>query len=126
MSPDFDAFWGSRGKASNLWDDPNRAVDIATLIQDHPTSVILTRGGTHLAAQTVLADASQAPSIPSGAGGQPGQDRLILIGVRDHDTLADFDVQKGDRLSLNGTAWRVVMVDQTYAGQTVATCEGQQ
>lgn len=122
--PDFDAFWGSRGKAASLWDDPNRAVDVATMIQDHPTSVTLTRGSTPLEAQNVLANTSQSPTVPSGAGGQPGQDRLVLIGTRDHDTLDDFDVQKGDRLMLNGTAWRVIMVDKTYPGQTVATCEG--
>lgn len=125
--PDYTAFWGSRGKAASLWDDPNRAAGIVQMIQDHPTSVTIDRAGTVLAAQTVLAvEARSGARLVQGPAGNPAELTLVLIGVQNHDTLDDFDVQKGDRFRLWNTNWRVIAVRKYHNWVVEAHCEGQQ
>lgn len=125
--PDFNAFWGGRGKASSLWDDPKRAVGIATMIQDHPTSVTLNRAGDVKDAQTVLAtQAGRSVTQMRGAAGQPSGTALVLIGVQNHASLDDFDVQKGDRFRLWNTNWIVTLVKAHHDFVIEAHCEGQQ
>jgi len=125
--PNWDAFWGGRGKAASLWDDPNRAVDVAQMIQDQPTSVTLNRAGTAQSAQTVLATTSGSSwRATQGPAGQPSSTTLVLIGVQNHPTLADFNVQKGDRFRLWNTNWTVMIVKKLYEQVIEAHCEGQQ
>lgn len=125
--PDFDAFWGSRDKAVELWDDHNRAVDVATLIQDHPTSVAFKRGSTEMSAQTVFVTRkSTAASDVSGPAASVAEADLVLFGVQNHATLDDLDVQRGDVFKLWGTVWRVDLVVEHLPGVIEAHCEGQQ
>ncbi len=126
--PNFNTFWGGRGKASSFWDDPNRAVDIATLVSDHLTSVTLRRGVTTLSAQNVLATRPGRGTSRDTAGeaGVAGSDRLLLIGVQNHPTLADFNVQKGDSFRLFNTNYKVAYVISNNTQVIEAYCEGQQ
>src|SRR5512133_484101 len=126
--PDFDAFWGGRGKANDMRDDHNRAGDILTMILDNPTSVTLIRGATKLAAQTVLATqgGGSVTSDAIGPAGMPGVDDIMLLGVCDHDTVADFNVQRGDTFRLWNTNWTVKFVVRHVPGVIEAHCEGQQ
>jgi hypothetical protein len=126
--PNFNTFWGGRGEAYTLWDDPSRAVDIATMINDHPTTVTLKRGVTTLAAQTVLATrpGQGTPTNTAGESGVAGSDRLLLIGVQNHPTLADFNVQRGDSFRLFGTNYKVAYVISNNSQVVEAYCEGQQ
>jgi len=126
--PTFNTFWGGRGKANSLWDDPSRAVDIATMINDHPTVVTIKRGATVLAAQTILATrpGQGTPSTVAGEAGAAGSDRLLLIGVQNHPTLTTFNVQKGDAFQLWGTNYKVSYVIKNNSQIIEAYCEGQQ
>lgn len=126
--PDYNAFWGSRGKACSLRTDFNRAVDIWGLIQDHPISIVLERGGVAKTAQSVLVvPTSYTDSrLLAGDAGTPGKMRVTLIGVRDHDVQPDLDILRRDTFGLSGSMWRVVYVDTTTPGMTRAICEAVQ
>ncbi len=93
-------------------------------IQEKPSSVVLVRGtSTTLAAQTVrLEYGNQMPSESQGGAGASSKQGLIVFGVRDHETVADTNIQRGDRFAVSGSQYRVIAVIPTL-GEIQAMCE---
>ena len=119
--------WNDEGGIEGWLDDANRAGGVAFMIGHRGISVVLTRGATALAAQTVLlvpasGSRSTTPETKSGSG-IGGTDNVYLIGTRGHPTIADFNVARGDLFSHQGTRFRITYVDKTMNGKTEARGE---
>lgn len=92
-------------------------------IQDKASSVIIVRGNTTLTAQTVrLEYGNQTASEVSGGAGTSSNQDLIVFGIRDHATLDDTNIQRGDRFAISGVQYRVMAVVKT-TGEVQAHCE---
>lgn len=122
-----DNYLGYSGIATDLVDEFSSAVGIA-FQADGPQSatVTLTRSGATLAAQQVVLAPSSGGQTEQSYG-PIGQERkgtldLILIGPRNHPTLADFNVQRGDRFRIGTARYEVAFVDTSLNGRTEARC----
>lgn len=101
----------------------DRAVDAWKRINDKPASVVFKRNGANLSAQTVRVELDN--------GGSRGQNTgvrvqgAVVYGVKDHPTVADTDMQVGDRFRWAGKQYEIGVVVLTFGevqGQaTIAT-----
>lgn len=92
-------------------------------IQDKPTSLTFRKpDGTTLAAQTVRVEYDNSVSEPQSEAGPGATRKLVIFGVRNHDTVTDTDVKSGYRFVLNGKAHTVIDVVETI-GEVQATAE---
>lgn len=74
-----------------------RARVIWQLIQANPFSVTLKRGSSTLAVQTVRMEYDKATQDAISPAGRGSERALMIFGVRNHPTVANTDLQKGDR-----------------------------
>lgn len=127
--PDFSAWmnWRDTEHLEGWLDDANPASEVAFIVGHRGVSITLVRGSTPLAAQTVLlvpaSGGRTTTPEPTGGAGVAGKDYVFLIGTRGHPTLADFNVARGDRFTLDGARYEVTYVDKTMAGKTEARAE---
>lgn len=115
--------WG--GVATDLLEQLSYATSVAFQREAmQGQSIVLTRGSFVQAAQIVIVApvAGTQVTIRQGAANRTGTINLMLIGVRNHPTLASFDVQPGDRFSIGTAKYEVVFVDTGMAGKTEAHC----
>jgi len=125
--PDFNAYLND-SPLVNFMADVSQAVDVYRLIQDDPTSIVLIRDkSTTLAAQTVRIEWANTQGniqMPQGPAGTAHIRRLVIFGVKDHpdSTIADTDIQVGDRFRLNDENYRVTNVAE-YPGGVQASAE---
>jgi hypothetical protein len=94
------------------WVGVDRAEDAWKRIQDKPTSITIVRGKTEeLDPQTVRIEFDNTTNEITGSGGTIiSVQRGKVFGVRDHATVADTDIKKGDRFGIDGTVYRVLSV----------------
>lgn len=86
-----------------------RAADTWAHIQELPSEVTLYRGDTSLGAQTIRIEFSNF-SLENLGGSSVGDINLrfaTLFGVRDHPTVPDTDIQKGDLFVHEGTHYEI-------------------
>lgn len=106
-------------------DESERAERVWRLIQRRPSSVVLVRGNTALAAQTVRLEYSNTINEASGGAGSSAVQRCVVFGVKNHPTADDTDIQRGDVFARDGVRYRVVgLVDAP--GEVQALCEAMQ
>lgn len=98
--PDLDAWVGTA----------DRATSIAALIALKPTSITIVRAGSTLAAQTVRLETLASQRQVAGQGGVTHMIDALALGYRNHPTIADTDMQAGDRFTADGVAYEVVAV----------------
>lgn len=93
-------------------DPAPRAIAAWTRIQHKPSAIQLKRHGVSglMAAQTVRIEYSdtRGGSEVTGAGGKSSQQYLIIFGIRDHPTLPDTDIKRGDQLTIEGLQLRII------------------
>jgi hypothetical protein len=119
--PDFEGWLGS---------DPirpaARAVAAWRRITDRPTSITIRRSGAALAAQTVRIEwsgyAREDEDRDVAADALPGVGRLTVFGVRGHASIADTDIQRGDRFTLGAAEVEVIAL-LLPPGEVQAVCE---
>jgi hypothetical protein len=103
----------------------DRAVTAWKRIQDNPASIVLVRGTppAPLSAQTVRIEFTRG-SGQEGAGEAGVSDiRLATVfGVRDHPTVTNTDIRRGDRFKYNDTQFQVSSVAR-YAGEVQAIAD---
>lgn len=116
-------FAGWKSGAASLGGD--RAADAWRRIQDKSTSITLKRGTTVLDAQTVRIEFSSGASEQSGPTTTPGFLNVTIFGVKNHPTVSDTDIQRGDRVVLGNTEYEVVGVIASI-GEVQAFCEARQ
>lgn len=87
--------------------------------------IALTRSGTVLPPQVVvMAHARSQQNEIQGDAGRASHNNLTLIGVKDHPTLPDLDVQRGDRFSIGPTHYEITWVDTSLDGRIEAQATG--
>lgn len=118
--PNFDAWLGNMSQLS-----AQRAADALRRINEKPASIVLVRSGAAQAAQTVRVEYDRAQSTEQGDGAKSSNRKLIVFGVRDHPTVTNTNIQRGDRFTYQGSQFKVIDVIVTL-GEVQATCEVQQ
>ena len=92
---------------------------IAEIITDKSTQIVISRNGANLAAQTVriVKPGSLSPrEFISEAGKQVTADVLVL-----GDTL--LDIERGDRFAVGGVAYQAIFVDKSSPVKAVAEAQ---
>lgn len=114
------------GQAAAWIETVQRAPDVEFMAGYRTGAMIsLTRGATILPAQLVaIAHARSQQKIITGAAGQVSKNEVTLIGVQNHPTLPDFDVQRGDRFSIGPTRYEVTFVETGLDGRIEAQATG--
>lgn len=107
-------------------DTTARAEAAWTRIQQRPVSITIRRGTDMLDEQTVRVELSSSAredlDVRRGLNLLPGVQRAVVFGVRNHPTVADTDIQRGDRFVLAQTEYEVIAVI-VLPGEVQATCE---
>lgn len=97
-------------------------------INDRPTSVVLIRNGAALTAQTMRVESDNTATWQEGQLVATSVQKVTLFGIRDHDTLADTNIARGDRFSLTdhpGAMFEVLSL-LTPPGEVQAICEARE
>lgn len=91
------------------------------------TITIARSGSSSFNINVVIAHVGQQPQVAEGGGGRVGLGDITLIGVRDHATLPDCNIQIGDRFRhpnvAGGNRYEVIMVDKSVPGRVRATAK---
>lgn len=88
----------------------DRAHDTARRIAQRPVTLSLDRPGVEAFEETVRLEVLSAGSEQAGTAGKQAVSRVLLVGHRDHPTLADTDIRRGDRFYYGGLWYDVVQV----------------
>lgn len=123
----------------NVWlSDSNKAGDwledidgdyrvwhmIGRFIADKPTSIIVYRGSTILAAQTVRLEQTRIqPDVNVGPGAREPRTNAILFGYAGHPTIADTNIIAGDKFVADGHKFEVRVVFTNTPGMLEAWLE---
>ena len=100
-----------------------RAAAAWARINDKPTSVTFRKpDGTDLSAQTVRLEYDSRVSESETPAGQTPVRKLIIFGVKDHETVADTDIGEDYRFNYQSDAYRVVDIIYTI-GEVQAVAE---
>lgn len=107
-NPGYRSAFPGTGRAYAWWDNSRtaeRTADVLREIGDDPVSLVLIRGVTNLAAQTVRLLIPSASGSASGSeGGTEAKADLIVLGT------SAFNVQRGDQFLVSGHLYRVIYV----------------
>lgn len=87
----------------------DRPTAIGDLIALKPTSITVRRGSSTLSAQTVRLETLASQRAVVGEGGVTFMCDAHLLGYRDHPTVADTDIQPGDRFRADEIDYEVVI-----------------
>ena len=102
----------------------HRAYDTARVIADKPTSITVRRAGATLDAQTVrLEVSSHMPAQANGPNVTSTNLQTVVVGYKNHPTIADTDVQRGDRFFAGGQMYEVVQVLADVPDRLLAIAE---
>lgn len=115
--------WLNQGNSEAI-SSSDRAVDAWNRILRNPSSVEFVRGQTVLDAQSVRIEFdNQVKSEIKGDGaGTSSRRDAVIFGVKNHPSVTDTDIARGDKFAVNGQRYRVVQVI-AVPGEIQATCE---
>jgi len=102
-----------------------RPTDAWRRINDKPTEITLKRGSTMLDQQLVRVEYSSSANEQVGENSIPGTLTVTLFGVKNHPTVSDTDIQRGDRFVLENVEYEVMGVITT-TGELQAISEASQ
>jgi len=94
----------------NNWLGASQADAIGSLIPIKPTSIIVLRGATTLAAQTVRLETLSGDRAIQGEGGVTHSIHAMALGYLNHSSIANTDLRAGDRFFAGGVHYEVIMV----------------
>ena len=104
--------------------DADRTEDTAARIAAQPVSIVVIRDGATLAAQTVRVEPYGGwPDQQRGENATTANAGVIVTGYKDHATIADTDLQRGDRMMVEGQMVTVTAVMVGIPGRLVAVAE---
>jgi predicted ATP-binding protein involved in virulence len=118
-----DSWLGSTAVLSAVTTQEARANDTARRIAEKTTSIVVIRAGTALAAQNVRIDPLAAPGEQSGEAGTVSRARMLVMGYKDHATIPNTNLQRGDRFKVGGVMYDVIDVTLGISGRLVAFAE---
>lgn len=129
MSPSMSAWLGASADLVNPTPtdaEAERAAQAWRRIQDKPSSVTFKKpDGTTLSAQTVRLESDNSASLSESEAGATPRRKLIIFGVRGHDTVTDTDIAEGYRFVSGSDLYRVTDIILTLGeAQGVAEATG--
>lgn len=95
---------------TDAWATPDRPTELGELIVLKSTSITIVRDGSPLAAQTVRLETLASQRMVQTAGGVTHQIDGYLLGYLNHPTVADTDIESGDRFRAAGRDYEVIEV----------------
>lgn len=84
-----------------------RAVRAWNRINDKPTSIVVKRNGTIMAAQTVRLEYAQGGLMESTNIGSVGSQSVTVYGILSHPVAANTDIKIGDRFVYGGKEYEI-------------------
>lgn len=108
-----------------------RAAHLAALawrkIQDKPAVITILRRGQPLAPQTVRLENSNYGNLVerTTSGFEVGDQDMHVLGLKDHPSLPDLDIRRGDIFIYDGKTWKVANIITTNLGWIQAYVEAQ-
>lgn len=112
----------------NRWRDPLvSAVGVANMIAERPVDITIEREDppltlVTLSAQSVRIDlVSKNPHENAGTNELLAMTDIVVLGYRNHPTIDDTDIRRGDRFVYDGQQYTIVQVlpDTPYSRQAV-------
>jgi len=100
-----------------------RAEDTAARITAQPVSIVVIRDGAKLDAQTVRVEPLGLPGQQRGENATVANTGVLITGYKDHATIADTDLRRGDRFVVDGQMITVTAVLVVVPGRLVAIAE---
>lgn len=92
-------------------DNASRAEATWRMIQRNPSTITLNRGSVNIEAQTMrLTWGTIGDDSRNEAGGQQNDGRCVLFGVKNHPTVTDTNIQRGDRFAIGLVEYEVYEV----------------
>jgi hypothetical protein len=92
-------------------------------IRDKPFAIELVRDKIELAPQTVRVEPDSLSTTEGTTSGRRGTRRYVVFGYKDHPSIADTDIQRGDRFLFDNLMLEVItVIDQL--GERQAMAEG--
>lgn len=95
-------------------------------IQDRPTEITIRRGSgsaqTILESQVVRLEWDNTATEAEGINTTEARQKVVVFGVRGHDTVEDTDIERSDQFSINGVRYMVFSI-MTPPGEVQAVCE---
>lgn len=117
--PDIDAWLG----AGTSLADENRAGDTARTIADKPSTIVVLRRGVALPAQVVRIDTAGSPAVTQGENTTMARTMAIVLGYKNHATIADTDLERSDRFMLDGVLYDVRQILPSVPDRLIALAE---
>lgn len=121
-----DRWLNGRGRAGSWLSKSHRASTTGNVIADKPVSITITRGATTLSAQTVRIDVLGwsiiERTLVDGLGVNSNQ-RVLVVGYKNHPTIADTNIQLGDTFPYEGKLFRVLKVEPGFTDRVLAIAE---
>lgn len=120
--------WRGSSAPNAAWRDGDRTYDVARLIAEQATSITVERKvngvKSTLAAQTVRLDyMSDSPAESFTDTASLAALGVVVLGYKNHPTIADTDLQRGDRFFTGGRLYEVVEVFPLFSDRLVARAE---
>lgn len=120
-------WFGASDLSSDWLGDKNRPYGVESIIADHPASIVIDGLGSRtVAAQTVridLAGLSASEALSMGANALLSKQRLVVLGYKNHPTITDTDLQRGDEFPYTGQRYRVIKVESHFTDRIIAIAE---
>lgn len=119
----FDAWLVDTSFLRTWMGDQSRPASVGNIIQDKPSSIVIERDGVaNLAAQTVRLDTYTAAQevgyfFDTGLLRTQG---FVLLGYKEHPTIADTNIQSGDRFVLDSRIYEVEKVEASFTDRVLA------
>lgn len=122
--PNFNAWLGAPPVLGAWLDDVTDAVGVAEIIGQKPVSITVYRQSGVLPAQTVRLDLlSSVASVQEQNATTLGVMRVLVLGYRNHPTITDTDLRRGDTFAYDGQRYKVTQIDTTYRDRLQAVGE---
>lgn len=118
-----DTWLGSSAILSAVTTQETRANDTARRIAEKTTSIVVVRAGVAQAAQNVRIDPLGAPGEQTGEPGTVARARVLVMGYKDHATITNTSLQRGDRFKVDGVMYDVIDVTLGISGRLLAFAE---
>jgi len=106
----------------------DRAASVWAWIQRKPDAITVIRDGVAQDEQTVRIEiTSVSANEPKTDSGQAARRSVTVFGIQGHATVADTDLQRGDRFKYLATGnlanYEIIAVDKVQVGQVQAVAE---
>ena len=125
--PNLDSFLGWVDDDDDAFITWDKSAPTGFALGHQGVALTLARGASDVSITAIIAHSAQQPQIAEGSGGRVGMGDITIIGVRDHATLTDCDIQIGDLFrypnATGGNRYEVFHVDKSVAGRVRATAK---